>query len=526
MRPNPSAEFDIPPPPGAFPTKSVGNSSSLHFVSYSGGLPPALGNNGDLPARDARKGRLRHSAIQADRVRNVVQELGTRGKISVPTLASWCCGRSIIPAEGPGGKPTGAPGEAQVWRYEGNTDDPDARGDNHGLAGIQRCASPFVCPVCGRRIAAKRREDVAFTTSAMLQKGWSFCFITFTARHKYTDSLADFIDRFQESARKMRGTRQYKAFCERWHLDHSIRTAEVTLDHPDSKAKSGWHWHAHMLAFLNRPLLSTAEAEQMQSELVAMWQKACNFYGLHVDSKVGLTIERPHFKTKKGEVIYGDAENLIKVADYMAKNVSFEAAPAPSAKAGRKSERITSWQLFGLVALHGRKDLIEKLNEFICAIKGRRSIYFSRGLADLVGLNEETDEEALEGENGDVCVYRFEDEEFMRFASVGKTRAAMQLMDDGIKPSVVVAAYIKGIIDTKTLNEVNADHKLTALEVFDLETGEVLITNEMIDEFVNGDNPPSLTVVSPPDSKNQARPRPMAGILPKLPSTFKRRSAA
>jgi len=509
------------------PTDLVGNSSSLPFVSSGGALAPALGNRGVLPPlagwredtaeekvgqkKETRAAvrRGRFLAVKAERVRQTVQDFQTAGVLPTPSKSCWCCGHGIIPGETKKGTPTGAPGFAQIHQYvNAEREGIQAEESHFAIAGIVRCGSPFVCPVCARRINAQRREDIVFITKKMLELQYSYAFATFTASHKYTDSLYDFIERFQEAQRKLKQGKAYRTFRDKWNLEHSIRTAEVTLDHPDSKKKSGWHWHSHVIMFLNRPLLSQAEAEQMQNELAALWTKACARFGLVADAKHGLDIERPHFKSKNG-VVYLDDKNAVKLADYAAKKVSFESSPSPNVKLGRKSDRITSFELIGMVTLGKRHDLMPKLAEFMTAIKGRRSIYLSRGLADLVGLNEQEDAEVVQGNIGAV-VYTFDDDEWSKFSRRGKTRAAMHRLDDGLPVEEVVQSYIEGHISVQQLERIGVEEpKDAALQVYDERTGEVFVTEEDIERHFVGDCSPILEVLPvDPVKKNQATARP------------------
>ena len=120
-------------------------------------------------------------------------------------------------------------------------------------------------------------------------------------------------------------------------MEHYIRTAEVTLDHPDSTHKTGWHWHGHHILYLNRAHLSEAEASQLEAELGALWSKACEKFGLKTSVEHGLRVERPHCSFKEGK-IFIDSKNADQLGKYSAKTVSFEVAPSPNVKKGGKAK--------------------------------------------------------------------------------------------------------------------------------------------------------------------------------------------
>ncbi|WP_129356192.1 protein rep [Solidesulfovibrio carbinolicus] len=425
----------------------------------------------------------------------------------MPSKSTWCCGHGVIPAERHG-KPTGAPGQAQIHAYEDMDGDDDAMARYHAVIGVVRCASPHVCPVCGAKIQAKRRKDVSFVTKRMLELGYTYVFATFTAGHKFGDKLIENVEKFQESSRKMKQGKAYKALTTKWDIKHYIRTAETTLDHPESTQKTGWHWHGHHILYLNRPHLTREEAEQLEAELSALWAKACAKYDLKVSLEHGLRIERPHFKSKKDGVIYLDDANAKRLGDYAAKTVSFEAAPAPNVKKGRKGQRISSWELIGLVVFGKRKDLLGLLSEFLIAMKGRRSMYMSRGLAALTGLDELDDEEVMKGK-GNEGIYAFDDESWSKFSRHGKVRSAMHKLDDGMPVREVVKATIDGCISMQQLERIDMQLEEAALEVFDEDTGEVLISREDVQGHFAGDYVPKLEVIDrSPDKKNQAPARP------------------
>lgn len=520
-----------------FPTGTVGNFpvngvavDSLPFVSSGGALARPLGNRGDLPPPPggvgsnksgdsgsgckpccfgsekkesfmARRRRARHAAIQAELARKGLQDRQTAEVLPMPSKSSWCCGHAVIPAKR-NGKLTGAPGKAQIIKFSAEDNEKFSEVDKncspgkddewHGVFGIARCNSPFVCPVCGRKIQAQRREDVTKATKRMLELGYTYIFATFTASHKYRDALKEFIESFQEASRKMKQGKSYKKLRLRWHLEHYIRTAEVTLDHPDSTRKTGWHWHAHHILYLNRAHLTEGEARQLEAELFKLWSAACEKFGLKVSAEHGLKIERPHCTFDDTGTQFLSAENADQLGKYMAKSVSYEMAPSPNLKKGRKGERISSWDLIGLVVFGKRSDLLPKLAEFMEAIKGRRSMYMSRGLADLVGLKEE---ERTAAEPKKEVIYEFGDDEWMGFSIIGKTRAAMFKLDDGLSVDETIAAHFDNMISKQQLDKIKMPVEDAVLRVWDEDTWEILVTENDVQERFSREFVPILEIV-------------------------------
>lgn len=515
------------------------------FASFGGALAPALGKKGDLPypsqpkqkesdeAKSAKIRRARWLARRAEYIKIGIQRKQTRGEVEKPSKSTWLCGHGIIPSVGRKGSATGSPGQAQIHKYK--NEDADGIGQSHSIVGVTRCASPHVCPTCSMGIQHKRRGQVEKASTYMLEHERAYVLITFTASHKFGDKLDWLIDAFQESQRLMRKNKDYKRWCQKWGYVHQIRSTETTLDHPDGTNKSGWHWHCHIVMYIDH-LLTHAETELMREELAAMWTKACAKHGIKANSKHGVTIERPSYK--KGEdKIFADAENVKRIASYVTKGVSLEVAPSPNSKIGRKGDRITTWQMMAMIVLDGRDDLIPLLNEYLTAVKGRRAFYMSRGLAEEVGLNEEedvtrvnseeetpgTDEEVLEGVAGEV-VYAFDDERFHKLSWSGKTRALMHVLDSGATANKeLIDSYLNGKIKSSILDEHKIEYETAGIEVFNAETGEVYQTNDEIIESYKTDLKPNLTVVKTPNVVSPELARKTMGVLGKLaPSKYKK----
>jgi len=125
--------------------------------------------------------------------------------------------------------------------------------------GVARCGSVWECPVCALRIRAGRSEELKF---AVEQWGSAnVAMLSLTVRHGLGDDLRAVRRGVSESFRRLINGRPWKRFCEKFGLQHHVRSIEVT------HGENGWHPHLHVLFFLDARL-----TEEEQSEASAWLQ--------------------------------------------------------------------------------------------------------------------------------------------------------------------------------------------------------------------------------------------------------------
>lgn len=118
-------------------------------------------------------------------------------------------------------------------------------------AGLQSCGSTHSCPVCADRIQAGRKADVAAMIDAAHARGLVVAFVTFTVRHRRTQSLREVWDEVSDAWRSTTSggsgasQRAWKADREEFGIVGYLRLWETT--HGDA----GWHVHVHALLFLD-----------------------------------------------------------------------------------------------------------------------------------------------------------------------------------------------------------------------------------------------------------------------------------
>lgn len=349
---------------------------------------------------------------------------------------------------------TGQPGHIQIHRYADSDDIAEVGEDapRHGYVGLQKCASAMRCPSCGARIRYVRRQEVETIARQMIGAGYSVAFQTLTAPHNENTDPVKFVDNFQAAVRWMKQRKTWGEFVERWRIRHYIRSIEMTVDKPRARRRSGVHFHAHSILFLERKALSASEAEVFRDELAARWTAALVKVGLirpdqvDVTRKHGADIQPP--KVKIQGALYDDAK-IKELVDYVCKGAAFELSPSPSTKSGRKADRMSHWELMreALVVDQGDPKLQASLQGLLVrvmrALKGRAHMYYSPGLKAFCGLRELTDGQIMDGKKAEP-VYDFAGErreEWKGIRKYGQQKALLVALDqEGVQD---VGAYVE-----------------------------------------------------------------------------------
>lgn len=253
-------------------------------------------------------------------------------------------------------------------------------GEKAWFAGLAACGSVWHCPVCARKVGERRRGELQAAIDAAIGKGGDVALITFTFSHQLHHRLDDILPKLSSALRRVKSGRQWQRIKQRYNIMGSVRGLEVT------HGGNGWHPHVHELEFFGRPL-SAADRQDLQSEVFNLWEEACRKEGL------GLPTEQHGV----------DVRGASRAAQYVGKWGFAGELARPATKTGWSGR--TSWQLLE-DAHRGDSAAAELWQEFALAFKGRRQLFWSRGLRELLELGDLfSDEELAELEpepDGDV----------------------------------------------------------------------------------------------------------------------------
>lgn len=305
---------------------------------------------------------------------------------------------------------TGAiPGkELSIDRYEGGEDGTG----HHAYRNLRRCASAMVCPVCGPALRHLRGQELQAIGEKMIRAGYSYVFGTFTAKHTIATDFRAFVKGFQAAQRKMKAVRAWQELKKVYGLHFAMRTVEVTDDNPYLLGpKSGFHFHVHVVLWLDHGLLTPEEGEELQAEIRRLWCRALEKEGLEASEERGFTLELP--RTKNG--VLDKAEAMRGVVHYLCKQFADEMT-GDCRKSGRGGRRISIWELQRMAATKKDPEMSRKLwrrwQIYAEAMRGLSFLQLTPGLRDFCGLGrEKTDDELLQGIAGEP-VRTISDEEF------------------------------------------------------------------------------------------------------------------
>ncbi len=113
-----------------------------------------------------------------------------------------------------------------------------------GYGNLMRCDSVWVCPLCSARILAKRSSEVEKGVDTWTQAGGSVFMLTLTHSHKRTDNLALKMKLLQKALSRFFGDRAMKEIFNQFGKVGQIKALETTYSDAN-----GWHPHHHILMF-------------------------------------------------------------------------------------------------------------------------------------------------------------------------------------------------------------------------------------------------------------------------------------
>lgn len=245
-------------------------------------------------------------------------------------------------------------------------------------AGLERCGSVWLCPLCSSKIAERRRSELVVAMSNARAMGLQVLLMTCTVPHGIGDDVNEVKASMPKAWRKMIDSRAGKNMKKLLGVEGTIRAFEVTY------GQNGFHPHFHVLIFAQPDFT----VQSFQNGFYPLWLDACvkaglpapsERYGLRVDD--GSKAER--YVTKWG------------LEDEMTKS---------HLKTSRSDKGQTPWDFLRDVLSTGSKRSEALFRVYANAFKGSRQLYWSNGLKSKLGVTEVSDEElvVLEEEHSNV----------------------------------------------------------------------------------------------------------------------------
>lgn len=237
---------------------------------------------------------------------------------------------------------------------------------------VQRCGSVWTCPVCASKITEARKHEVKKAMDIHSSNGGGCYMLTLTIPHYINDNLQALLCGMSKAMKSFfNGTRKSKAiWADIGKIGH-IRALEVTY------GANGWHPHFHCMIFTREPLKNGHNI----TGLAYLWQNACRLAKLPTPS-----------------LLHGFDWRSGNYSEYISKWGLESEITKGHIKHGRHSS-VTAWDMLrtSIFENHPDSEKMGKLfQEFAISFKNQRQLVWSRGLKNMFGINEQTDEQLAE----------------------------------------------------------------------------------------------------------------------------------
>lgn len=240
------------------------------------------------------------------------------------------------------------------------------------FAGLLRCGSVWLCPVCAATIKGERAAEVtALYAWHKKQNEGDVLMLTLTVRHALGDDLKAVRKGVANAWRYMQAGKQWQAIRQQEKLTGYVRALEVT------HGKHGWHPHLHILLMM--PPTTAAKRVKLRERFSARWQSA-------VERALGVDfVPNDHLGTNL---------KIAEKEDYITK-LGLEISDVGT-KRGRGENR-NPWQIGQDYSETKSEQDAALWQAYVLGIRGARMLTWSKGLRKAVGLGKEkTDEEIVE----------------------------------------------------------------------------------------------------------------------------------
>lgn len=257
---------------------------------------------------------------------------------------------------------------ARISKKKGVTLFYNVEREQANFGNLQRCYSVWNCPICSMTITEGRRSELKQGLANWIDAGGHAYLATFTNSHHRGDNLDQLLTGQKKAFVKFWEKTKVKEMLKRLGYKGRIVATEVTWGE-----QNGWHPHYHMILFFDHEI----NHQGLQTFLALQWQEAC--------IKAGL---------KAPDLIHGvDVRNGTYAAQYVSKWGLEEEVTKGHLKKGLNGSLTPFDLLRGCSTNNHYKTLFK---QFADVFKGKQQLVWSKGLKELLGIKQVTDEELIE----------------------------------------------------------------------------------------------------------------------------------
>lgn len=287
----------------------------------------------------------------------------------------------------------------------------------HG--GLTQCASVWACPVCSAKIQARRSFEIRTAIEWARGKGYKVQLLTLTARHDRSDRLVDLMPRMAGAFADMKRGRAYRRVAKSAGVVGMIRAVEMTHG-----TAHGWHVHYHIIVIsehgLDDAVVRASWVHQLGAHgfIDAEDTRAvtdATMHGMDLrdvgmdDASVAAVSEYVCKDNEKVWYIDGEEVRLDGTGEAAERRAIEGAAKElglSNTKLGRKANRSPFQILRDMIVVDLKDDAafsrdLRLVVEYVLATKGKKQLFWSRGLKAAVGIEEKSDEELVDDKEED-----------------------------------------------------------------------------------------------------------------------------
>ena len=256
---------------------------------------------------------------------------------------------------------------------------------------LQYCGSVWVCPDCSYKISQERKKELAEAMKGCRDKGLHVAMLTLTVPHYLGDDLKTLLKKMSKAKHSLwtnRNSREYLA-------DQFPMVGHITATEVKYSDNNGFHPHFHILCFLDKQY-AAEDLQTIESELYELWADKC------VKSGLGRPNRRNGIDLKMG------SNNEDMLADYISKWGMAEEMTQAHLKVGKKNmSSLTMWEVLELAQMEAStKDKYSYIfKTYAESFKGRRQLFWSKGLKELLKIEVKDDEEIANKEEENTEIY-------------------------------------------------------------------------------------------------------------------------
>ncbi|MEZ9578991.1 MULTISPECIES: protein rep [unclassified Vibrio] len=274
------------------------------------------------------------------------------------------------------------------------------------FTGVTTCGSVWTCPMCAAKVQERRRGEISHAIDYFYEQDKQAMMITFTFSHKFEDRLEDLLTKQAEAFKLLRSGKAWQSFKKAFGFEGLIRSLEITY------GSNGYHPHTHELWFVDkvfdRATVETYVQRKFRYKRDHWYRDAL----LELDSETifkKLLMDRWHHVCEKAGLMEGvdesafmlhavDVKFKVSNSDYLAKQDDSRhwGADREVAKASTKQGRAKGMHPFMFLSKFsetGDGVWAKRWLDYTSAMDGKRQLYWSQGLKELVGLDDYTDEQ-------------------------------------------------------------------------------------------------------------------------------------